>query len=145
MDNMASLQISEDRKSDFLFELHLRRMQEFIFSENNIDKNLKRFTPISFSIRNEQNNIVGGIYGWLSYDFAYIEAVWVDTAIRRSSMGRRLIENFELKAKAEHCHKVLVTSNTYADVSGFWKKMGYDLVFELQGVSCNIQYFQKQF
>ena len=140
---MLECKITEDMKATFSTELHLRKMQNLVFTENILPDELKRFIPISFSLKNSQLSIVGGICGWISYDFSYIEAVWVDPAFRGCKKGQELVFAFESKVKQLNCSKVLVTTNSIANAKDFWKKLGYDLYNELALQHCKVQYFQK--
>ncbi len=135
--------ISEDSKNSFLFELHLRKVQDIIFAESSIDQSLKRCLPVSFSAKTDTQNLIGGICGWISYDYAYIDAIWIDKEHRNKALGRQLLQKFEQKALAEKCNKILVTSNSFSKSSDFWNKNGFILFCELPGQACDIQYLKK--
>lgn len=140
---MLDFNIAEDPKTNFSTELHLRKMQSLIFSENSFPEDLKRFIPLSFSVKDHQLSVRGGICGWVSYDFAYIEAVWVDPDFRGKKLGQQLVSAFEAKVKQLDCNKVLVTTNSFANAKNFWSRLGYDLYSELQLARCTVQSFQK--
>jgi ribosomal protein S18 acetylase RimI-like enzyme len=82
------------------------------------------FQSHRFALRleNPQNQLVAGLSGVLSWNWLFIDALWVDEAARGQGAGRTLMARAEAHAAAEGCHSAWL--DTF-QARGFYEKLGY--------------------
>jgi ribosomal protein S18 acetylase RimI-like enzyme len=79
-----------------------------------------------FAIRLEaaDGTLVGGLGGWLYWDWLFVAALWVHRDHRGQGAGRALLAAAERHAAAAGCHSVWL--DTF-QASGFYEKLGYSV------------------
>ena len=137
-----SIRIEEDQNKFLSPVLHYKRMMEELFDSDNKDQSLKRQIPLSFSIISEGQNIQGGISGWIGFDFAVLEVLWVDKNYRKKGLGKVLLSKLEDEAKKHQCTRILTSTNSYSDSLDFRLKNGFELLCTAEG-KIQIHYLQK--
>jgi GNAT superfamily N-acetyltransferase len=81
--------------------------------------------PVWSSARTDDGRLVGGVRGFVFLDWLRIELLFVDEGVRRTGLGRRLLEDAEEKAwKLGAKHAVLETFEWQA--RAFYVKQGYE-------------------
>lgn len=87
----------------------------------------KRF---ALSVRDDDGMIKGGLVGYTMWDWCFIELLWIDEALRGTSIGAGLMAKAEaLAAKRGARHVYLDTFSFQGD--GFYQKLGYEVFGEL--------------
>ncbi|MFN8791753.1 MAG: GNAT family N-acetyltransferase [Bdellovibrionales bacterium] len=141
------IKISEDKDpiSDLLF--HHRAYLKELFSNPHLKPEYKRYLQVSFTARDSLSQKVGGLVGLVSFDYGYIEVVWVDSKVQGQNIGKTLVEEFERRVQALNCQRVQTVINSYDQSLGFWTKLGYSVFHELPSPArdFSIQYLQKIF
>jgi GNAT superfamily N-acetyltransferase len=82
--------------------------------------------------RGAGDQVVGGVYGELGWDWLYVKTMWVAQEYRHRGIGTRLLEEIEKAALSkgfEHAH--LETSDFQA--LEFYLKNGYEVFGQLEG------------
>lgn len=82
--------------------------------------------------RGAGDQVVGGVYGELGWDWLYVKTMWVAQEHRHRGTGTRLLEEIEKAALSkgfEHAH--LETSDFQA--LEFYLKNGYEVFGQLEG------------
>ena len=111
-------QKSYDRIVELLVEYNLSKTKQF---EKEINK------PIEIIARNEQNEIIGGLYGRSLWGTLEIKTFVVKTENRNEGIGRKLIEEAEKEAKIRNCRFIsLDTFSFQAPV--FYEKLGFEKI-----------------
>ena len=87
---------------------------------------------IIHQVRNEEEKLVGGIYGEVSWGWLYIELLWVDDSVRGSGLGSKLIKNIELSADNYNVSGYYLSTTTF-QARNFYEKMGYEVCGEIEG------------
>lgn len=87
-------QESHDRIIQLLIEYNLSKTQEF---KNEINK------PIEIIARDEQNEIIGGLYGRSIWGTLEVKTLVVKLENRNQGIGRKLIIEAEKEAKNRNC------------------------------------------
>lgn len=82
--------------------------------------------PDRFALRllDAQGGLAGGLIGVAAWDWLFVEAVWVDAALRGSGAGRALMEAAERHARERGCHAAWL--DTF-QARGFYEALGYQV------------------
>ncbi|MGR3762702.1 GNAT family N-acetyltransferase [Rossellomorea sp. NS-SX7] len=95
------------------------------FNMDSIDEEVK--TPlekVSFVIRNDKDEIVGGVVGETFWHHLHIDFLWVAEEYRKGGYGVGLIERMEDYARGKGCYLVILDTFSF-QAPGFYKKLGY--------------------
>jgi ribosomal protein S18 acetylase RimI-like enzyme len=79
----------------------------------------RRFT---LALRDADQSLLGGLSGVMAWGWLFIDAVWIDPALRGQGAGRALLARAEAHALAEGCHSVWL--DTFQAL-GFYEAQGY--------------------
>lgn len=111
-------QKSYDKISELLFEYNLSKTKEF---QNEINK------PIEIIIRDDQNEIIGGLYGRSIWGTLEINKCVVIPQNRNEGIGRKLIIEAENEAKNRNCR--FISLNTFSfQAPEFYDKLGFEKI-----------------
>ena len=108
-------QKSYDRVVELLVEYNLSKTKQF---EKEINK------PIEVIARNEQNEIIGGLYGRSLWGTLEIKTFVVKTENRNEGIGRKLIEEAEKEAKIRNCRFISLDTFSF-QAPEFYEKLGF--------------------
>jgi ribosomal protein S18 acetylase RimI-like enzyme len=78
-------------------------------------------------VRNEQGEIVAGLYGYTWGDCCQIEVLWVHASLRGQSYGTRLLQAAEQEAAHRGCTVSVLDTHSFQS-PGFYQKLGYEIV-----------------
>jgi GNAT superfamily N-acetyltransferase len=76
----------------------------------------------ALALRGADGALLAGLSGVLSWGWLFVEAVWVDAALRGQGAGRRLMAAAEAQALAAGCHAAWL--DTF-QAEGFYRSLGY--------------------
>ena len=82
---------------------------------------------ISFILRDEEENILGGITGTIFWYHLHIDFLWVDESLRGKGYGRQLLENIEGIARENRCNLIQLDTFSF-QAPNFYQKYGYEIV-----------------
>jgi GNAT superfamily N-acetyltransferase len=89
-----------------------------------------RSLPLTVYLRDQTDEIVGGLHGDMLYGWLYVSLFWVAEALRGQGAGRYLIESAETAALERGCKHAYL--NTYSfQALGFYQALGYEIFGEL--------------
>ncbi len=98
----------------------------------------------AFFIRDENNEIQGGVNGVNLYGCLYIDQLWVAESLRAKGYGTKLIELAEKHGIELGCTFATVNTMDW-EALGFYKKLGYQIEFERHGfLKDSIFYFLRK-
>ena len=84
------------------------------------------FKPLAVFLREGGGALVGGAYGFVNWNWLFINLVWVSEAARRGGHGRRMLLALEQAARERGCtHAHLDTFSFQA--RPFYEKLGYEV------------------
>ncbi|MFB7139199.1 GNAT family N-acetyltransferase [Gottfriedia sp. NPDC056225] len=130
--------VQED--SDFI------RKKVIEYNSNNLpdEKNVLS-ENISFVIRNDQEDIVGGITGRIYWHHLSIEFLWVSEDYRHEGFGSKLIKQMEEFAIEKDCRLIKVDTFSF-QAPEFYKNHGFKVfgVIEDHPNGHNQYYFEKR-
>jgi len=115
--NIVKQWVQED--SDYI----RKKLIEYNMSQ--VDEETK--TPleqISFVMRNDEDEIVGGVVGEMFWHHLHIDFLWVADDYRHGGYGSKLIHRIEAYAREKECHLVILDTFSF-QAPHFYKKLGY--------------------
>jgi ribosomal protein S18 acetylase RimI-like enzyme len=83
-------------------------------------------------VRDDREQIVGGLYGHVLWDWLYIECLWIHPDLRDQGVGTRLIALAEQAALARGVDKIHLETTSFQALD-FYRKNGFELFAELKG------------
>ncbi|WP_044022377.1 GNAT family N-acetyltransferase [Bacillus sp. SG-1] len=87
-------------------------------------------TPLrneSFIVKNENEEIVGGITATLFWGHCHIDFLWVDNKYRAQGYGVELLAKMENLAKETGCYLIILDTFSF-QAPEFYKKQGYNVI-----------------
>ena len=93
--------------------------------------NLSRAGPGSrqamcIGIEGDNGKLAGGLYGWTSYDWLFVELLFVPEQLRGQRLGVELLSRAEDEARARGCIGAWLDTFSF-QARGFYEKLGYEL------------------
>jgi GNAT superfamily N-acetyltransferase len=82
------------------------------------------YSPVNLFLRDEGDEVVGGLLGGIWGGVLYVRILWVSEAFRGRDFGRRLMETAERRAVERGCRHVFLDTFTF-QAPGFYEKLGY--------------------
>lgn len=84
------------------------------------------FKPLGAWLRDERGALIGGAYGYVNWNWLFINLMWLSESARGGGHGRRLILALEQAARERGCtHAHLDTFSFQA--RPFYEKLGYEV------------------
>ncbi len=110
----------------FVFE----RLLEFNRSRTGFDDGHRRLVLF---LRDESNEIVGGLLGDTFWGWLYVSILWIDESLRGQGYGHMLLTAAEQEAIARGCHHALLDTMSF-QARPFYEKHGYTVFGELHDI-----------
>ncbi|MBC3860957.1 GNAT family N-acetyltransferase [Undibacterium jejuense] len=88
--------------------------------------------PLSVIARNNSGQLMAGVSGRTIYRQFLIEVMWVDSEVRRTGLGRRLMELAESEAKKRGCIAAQVDTLSFQGPT-FYAKLGFEVAGKVDG------------
>lgn len=103
------------------------------------------FKPLCIAIKDEHQNIVGGLWGHTACGWLYTELLVVPEASRGAGLGTQLMNIAEAEAIQRGCHSAWLDTHEF-QAKGFYEKLGYTEFGRLENFPTGYarHYFQKQ-
>jgi ribosomal protein S18 acetylase RimI-like enzyme len=100
---------------------------------------------ISFILRDEGGEILGGITGTIFWYNLHIDFLWVDESLRGSGYGTELLNHIEKIARENRCQLIQLDTFSF-QAPDFYQKNGYEIVGVIEGHPNkeNQQYYLKK-
>ncbi|APQ11885.1 GNAT family N-acetyltransferase [Pseudomonas oryzihabitans] len=73
---------------------------------------------------------LGGLWGYTSYGWLYVQLLAVDEGVRGQGAGRELLLRAEAEAISRGCHGAWLDTHEF-QARGFYERLGYELFGEL--------------
>lgn len=113
----TTLTLAEDPEPGFRAELarHIHA-----FHGATAPQDARRF---GLALRDADGRLRAGVAGLVTWGWLFIEAAWVDDALRGQGVGRGLMRRAEAHARALGCHDAWL--DTF-QAEGFYRALGYE-------------------
>ncbi|HWJ78668.1 MAG TPA: GNAT family N-acetyltransferase [Niallia sp.] len=99
---------------------------------------------ISFVVRDEEDNIVAGITGYIVWAHAHVDFLWVDESVRKEGYGTKLLKRIEEFAREKGCTFIFLETFSF-QAPEFYPRNGYEVFGKLEDYSEGlIKYFLKK-
>lgn len=85
---------------------------------------------VSSFVKDENNQIVGGILGEINWGWLYIQGLWVSESVRSKGLGSKLLQKLEDYALSKGITNYRLETTSFQALD-FYKKQGYVLFGEL--------------
>lgn len=102
---------------------------------------MPKVEELAFSVVDAQQNVIGGIVGYLLYGSLMIDILWVDKNHRGKGYGRKLVLTLENEAISKGAKFATVTSMSFWKALGFYEKMGYELISTQNGFTNGVKQY----
>jgi len=83
------------------------------------------FHPLAVLAQDAEGSIVGGISGSVNWSWLSIKLLWVAPGVRRTGLGRRLMDAFEELGRSRGCKHAHVDTLAF-QAPGFYERLGYE-------------------
>lgn len=90
----------------------------------------EEYYPVSIFLRDENDEVLGGILGRIWGHWLYVSDLWLSKPFRRGGYGRKLLTAAEHYAKEKNCHNVWLTTHSF-QARPFYEKLGYQVFAQL--------------
>lgn len=88
------------------------------------------FNPIAVFVRDEDGEIVGGVSGFLNWNWLQVSLLWVDSSLRGKGIGKQLMAKIETLGRENGCDNAHVDTFSFQAPS-FYKSIGYEVFVTL--------------
>jgi GNAT superfamily N-acetyltransferase len=96
------------------------------FNARTVPMHAERFALL---LHDAADQLVGGLTGVLSWQWLFVDSLWIDDVWRGQGAGRALLAQAERHAKAQGCHSAWL--DTF-QASGFYQRLGYTIFGALE-------------
>ena len=86
---------------------------------------LQEYSPVNFFLRDQGDEVMGGLLAQIWGGVLYVRILWVSEALRGRGFGRRLMEAAEQRAVERGCRHVFLDTFSF-QAPGFYEKLGYE-------------------
>ena len=86
---------------------------------------LQEYSPVNFFLRDQGDEVMGGLLAQIWGGVLYVRILWVSEALRGRGFGRRLMETAERRAVERGCRHVFLDTFSF-QAPGFYEKLGYE-------------------
>jgi GNAT superfamily N-acetyltransferase len=90
----------------------------------------EEYYPLSIFLRDENDEVLGGILGHIWGHWLYVSDLWLSKPFRRGGYGHKLLTAAEQYAKEKNCHNVWLTTHSF-QARPFYEKLGYEVFAQL--------------
>ena len=82
---------------------------------------------INFIMRDDEDQIVGGITGTIFWHRLYIDFLWMEESLRGNGYGGNLLMEIESFAREQNCRLIQLDTFSF-QAPDFYRKNGYEVV-----------------
>ena len=90
----------------------------------------RNYSPLVIFVRDDDDNIVGGILGDIWGGWLHINHLWITEALRKHGYGQQLMALAETQAREKGCRGVHLETHSF-QAPAFYLKLGYVIFGEL--------------
>lgn len=107
-------------------------------------KGLEPIKTFAFLIKNEKNEVVGGVKGVTYYGCLFTDTLWISAELRGKGWGTKLMQAVENLGRERNCTFSTLSTMDW-EARPFYEKLGYQLEFMREGYEKNSKmYFMRK-
>ena len=84
------------------------------------------FRPIGVFMRDEHGGLVGGVWGYINWNWLWIGAVWLNESLRGAGYGRKLLEAAEQAGRERGCRYSHLDTFSF-QARPLYERLGYEV------------------
>lgn len=84
------------------------------------------FRPLAFFLRDRHDNVMGGVYGLVNWNWLHVKLLWLSESLQGRSHGSRLLDALESEARARGCKRCHLDTFSF-QARQFYEGHGYEL------------------
>ena len=81
---------------------------------------------LCIALQDQDGTTKGGLYGWMIYDWLFVELLFVPDHLRRQGVGAELLSRAEAEARMRGCVGAWLDTFSF-QARGFYEKLDYEL------------------
>lgn len=108
----------------------LKRIGRGLNEFNALHAESDNWEQITLFVRNEQQEIVGGLYAERVWDWLEIKIVWIESHLRGLGLGTRLVRAAETEALKRNCRQAMLDTFSFQALN-FYRKLGFEVFGKL--------------
>lgn len=93
----------------------------------------ERYRRLVIVVRDNNDQILGGLVGSLYWNWLAVDLLWVQEALRGQGYGHRLLETAEQEAIAHGCEHAHLDTLSF-QAPAFYQKRGYEIFGQIDGL-----------
>ncbi len=101
------------------------------FNEERLGRSARPI-PLSVFVRDEADNVQGGLIGQMLFDWLYVEKLWLPDSSRGTGMGAHMLAAAEQHAIERGCRWAHLQTLDHQALS-FYERLGYQVFGVLDG------------
>ena len=101
-----------------------------LIAYNALQTGISDHRPLIVVLRDEQGEVVGGLWGRTGYSWLYVELLVVPESLRGKRIGSELLSRAETEARTRGCSNVWLDTFEF-QARGFYERLGYRCFGEL--------------
>jgi GNAT superfamily N-acetyltransferase len=118
----------------------VQRVRDGLDSYNVGKVGVHEYQALNIFIRNDDDQIVGGLLGGTYWNWCHVDILWLDESIRRDGYGSKLLQMAEEEAVKRGCLAIFLDTMSF-QAPEFYKKHGYTLWGQLDDFPVGNQRF----
>ena len=84
------------------------------------------FYPLNIFLRGEQDEILGGLLGYVWSDWLFVSILWIDEQLRGQGHATKMMNSAEKYARERGCHSAHLDTLSW-QARPFYERRGYEL------------------
>ncbi|MFE4711718.1 GNAT family N-acetyltransferase [Paenibacillus sp. NPDC056722] len=102
-----------------------------------------RYQVVNLFLKDEDNQICGGLVGEICWNWLEIEYLFVNEELRKSGYGKKLMLEAERIAKENNCEFLKLDTLSFQALD-FYKKLGFEVFGTLENAGRHTHYYLKK-
>lgn len=102
----------------------VQRVRDGLESYNREKVEFHAYQHLNIFVRNEENQIIGGLLGGTFWNWCHVDILWLDESIRHGGYGSQLLQMAEEEAVRRGCIAIFLDTMSF-QAPEFYKKQGY--------------------
>ena len=125
---MSQVRIAREERPQ---DADVRFLQDAIDAYNVEKTKRPDYLLVTFSVRDDDDRIVGGIVGDIWGDWLYVRVLWLEEERRLQGYGTQLLRAAEEVAIQQGCRNVYLSTFSF-EAPRFYEKLGYEIFGTLE-------------